>query len=70
MVIYHSDLAVCLLILLGFLKLLKPENKAPDRHTVVAEALRGRADFGIVANIATLVACTTRKRRHPIVKFG
>ena len=31
---------------------------------VVAKALRGGADLGIVADIATLVASTTRERRH------
>ncbi|KAI0596151.1 hypothetical protein F4775DRAFT_324007 [Biscogniauxia sp. FL1348] len=31
---------------------------------VVAKALSGGADLGIVANVATLVACTARKRRH------
>jgi hypothetical protein len=32
--------------------------------TVVAKALSGRADLSVVANIATLVACATRERRH------
>lgn len=31
---------------------------------VVAKALRGRADLGIVADVATLVASTTGERRH------
>jgi len=31
---------------------------------VVAEALSGGADLGIVTNVATLVASTSRKRRH------
>lgn len=31
---------------------------------VVAKALGGRADFGIVADVATLVASTTGERRH------
>lgn len=31
---------------------------------VVAQALGRRADLGVVANIATLVAGTTGKRRH------
>jgi hypothetical protein len=33
-------------------------------HTVVAKALSRRADLGVVANIATLVARATRERRH------
>lgn len=32
---------------------------------VVAQSLGGRANFRIVADIAALVACTTRKGRHP-----
>lgn len=31
---------------------------------VVAETLRGGADLGVVADVATLVASTTRERRH------
>lgn len=31
---------------------------------VVAKALRGGADLGVVADVATLVAGTTRERRH------
>lgn len=31
---------------------------------VIAKALSGGADLGIVANVATLVARTTRERRH------
>lgn len=36
---------------------------------VVAQALGRRADLGVVANIATLVAGTTGKRRH-IYRFS
>jgi hypothetical protein len=32
--------------------------------TVVAEALRRGANLGVVANVATLVTCATRERRH------
>ncbi len=32
--------------------------------TVVAKALRGGADLGIMTDVATLVASTTRERRH------
>ena len=35
-----------------------------DQHTVVAEALGRRAHLGVVANVATLIARATRKRRH------
>ena len=34
------------------------------RLTVVAETLSRRADLGVVADMAALVAGTTRKRRH------
>lgn len=33
-------------------------------RTVVAETLGRGANLGIVANVATLVASTTRERRH------
>jgi len=33
-------------------------------HTVIAEALCRGANLGVVANIATLVACATREGRH------
>lgn len=33
-------------------------------HTVVAKTLSRGANFGVVANVATLVAGTTRERRH------
>ncbi|KAH7375388.1 hypothetical protein B0T11DRAFT_270257 [Plectosphaerella cucumerina] len=39
---------------------------------VVAEALSGGADLGVVTNVATLVAGTARKRRHLVcwICFG
>lgn len=36
---------------------------------VVAKALAARADLGVVANVATLVACTTGEGRHLDIRF-
>lgn len=36
---------------------------------VVAETLTAGADLGVVANVATLVACTTGEGRHLDISF-
>ena len=38
--------------------------RVQSQHTVVAETLSRGANLGIVANIAALVASSSRKRRH------
>ena len=37
---------------------------------VVAQALTAGANLGIVSNVAALVACSARKRRHPDCQFS